>query len=175
MTQPSEQAPSDGYAAAAFVRLEGTWVLHRTISGIGTMEGEAVFGKLPSGVLRYREEGNLHLHSGYSGPAFREYYYLLEGNFIRVTFADVPPGERTFVNLRPERGDGDTFAAGGVHHCGPDVHSATYHFADESLAIMVEVRGPETNYTVHSVLTRRSNPADCLSSARHREMRGRAA
>lgn len=141
-------------AATIFARLEGAWVLRREIPGIGTMDGTAVFGPLLPGTLLYREEGRLRLQSGYSGPATREYYYLLEEDHIRVTFADAAPGERTFVTLRPERGHGDTFSAADVHCCTPDVYSATYHFTDERLTISTGVRGPKKDYTILTTLIR---------------------
>ncbi|WP_112107354.1 DUF6314 family protein [Parafrankia sp. Ea1.12] len=152
--EPSGATVPGAEAAEIFAQLEGTWALRREIPGIGTMDGAAFFDPLLPGTLLYREEGRLSLQSGYSGPATREYYYLLEKDHIRVTFADAPPGERTFVTLRPERGSGDTFRAADVHYCTPDLYSATYHFSNERLTISTGVRGPKKDYTILTTLTR---------------------
>lgn len=151
-TWPS--APGVG-AARAFARLEGSWTLSRTIPGIGWMTGQAVFRPYAPRVLRYREDGLLELASGYSGPAFREYYYLLEDDHIRVAFADAAPGERTYLRLRvhADGGRGELIAADD-HLCVEDLYSATYAFEERRLTMTVDVRGPAKDYTIRTTLTR---------------------
>jgi hypothetical protein len=147
--------------AAVFARLEGTWALRREISGeggsrSGEMLGRAIFSPLRPGVLHYREDGRLELASGYAGDACREYYYLLEPDHIHVTFADAPPGERTFLRLRPRPTVGGAgHRADDIHYCGRDVYTGAYDFASAGrLVLTMAVRGPEKDYVIRTVLTR---------------------
>jgi hypothetical protein len=121
----------------------------------------------------------LELPSGYSGAAYREYYYLLEHDHIHVTFADAPPGERTFLRLRPRPLGGQRrrdhvvpappeaqfpgapngcpgSQAQDTHHCGRDTYTGTYNFESAGrLVVTMDVHGPEKNYVIHTELTRR--------------------
>jgi len=142
--------------SAAFDWLPGQWDLSRTISGAGTMAGKAEFSRRTPGVLHYLETGDLSLHSGYVGKAYREYFYRLEEDHIHVSFADAAPGERTFLRLRPAAGDlGGHLQAHDTHHCGSDVYAATYGFESAvRVVITIQVTGSKKDYVIRTVLTR---------------------
>jgi hypothetical protein len=158
-----EDAPPVLGATAVFAQLAGEWELRRTMSGAGSMSGRAVFTPLRPGVLHYREDGRLELASGHVGEAYREYYYLLEHDHIHVTFADAPPGERTFLRLRPLPVAGCAGSqAHDTHYCGRDVYTGTYDFESAGrLVVTIAVRGPEKDYVIRTVLTRRPGSHRC--------------
>ncbi|HET7015522.1 MAG TPA: DUF6314 family protein [Streptosporangiaceae bacterium] len=139
-----------------FERLPGRWDLDRTISGGGTVLGQAEFSARMPGVLRYRETGSLSLSSGYVGKVYREYFYCLEEDHIHVSFADAAPGERSFLRLRPVAGDlGGELRAGDTHHCGSDVYEATFSFESaRRILTTIQVTGPKKDYLIRTVLTR---------------------
>ncbi len=156
-TSPSTADVLPGHsAAAAFAQLAGEWALRRIIPGVGGMVGRAVFTPLRPGVLHYREDGRLELASGHAGEAYREYYYLLERDHIHVTFADAPPGERTFLRLRPRPVAGCAGSwAHDTHYCGRDVYTGTYNFESAGrLVVTIAVHGPEKDYVIRTALTR---------------------
>lgn len=141
---------------AAFEWLPGRWDLSRTISDGSIMLGQAEFEPRTPGVLHYLETGRLTLSSGYSGEAYREYYYSLEEDHIHVSFADCAPGERTFLRLRPVTpAAGSYLQAQDTHLCSNDVYEATYIFESARRAVItIRVNGPEKDYTIRTILTR---------------------
>jgi hypothetical protein len=141
---------------AAFDQLPGQWDLNRTISGGGTVLGQAEFSSRTPGVLHYLETGELSLSSGYVGKVYREYYYGLEEDHIHVSFADSAPGEHTFLRLYPVTdGHGGHLQAKDTHYCGDDVYEATYSFESAGRIVMtVGVYGQKKDYTIHTMLTK---------------------
>lgn len=134
-----------------FTTLPGTWILSRTLPGIGRMSGSANFTPESPGELHYREDGLLTLDNGHVQEAYREYRYLLEPGQIRICFAEpgVPP--RTLHVLRLA----DSPRVCDVHLCGQDVYTGSYDFsAADQFVIDMRVMGPRKDYSIHTVYTR---------------------
>jgi len=169
--------------AAVFRSLEGDWALDRVIEpGIGSLEGTARFSRLGETLLLYREEGKLLLTSGYSGEAFREYHYLLEGDQIRICFVQNGKTAGTMYTLRldpdpadPDRADPDPAEtdpaetdpsssepdpspeATDVHLCNADIYRGQYRFdAEDRFTVRIEVTGPAKDHQITSRYQKKS-------------------
>ena len=136
-----------------FHSLVGDWEFVRSFDpGLGEMTGQARFVALDASTLHYREDGQLRLSSGHRSDAWREYYYLHEGETIRVCFADAPPGSRTLHILRLGP---DTAAVSDVHVCAADTYTGHYRFVlPTRFEITMTVLGPNKDYSIYTVYTR---------------------
>ncbi|MCK2244289.1 MULTISPECIES: DUF6314 family protein [unclassified Crossiella] len=133
-------------AQQLFAALPGRWRFSRVITGQGSAIGEARFEPVSGTELHYREDGTLTLDSGYTGPAYREYRYQLDGEVLRICF----PDGRTMHTLRP-----DAAEATDVHLCGADVYTGHYRLADQdTLHISYQVAGPHKDFTIATVFRR---------------------
>lgn len=127
-----------------FIGLPGQWALSRVLSSGEHMTGTAHFRHLDPALLHYREDGLLIVAGGNALPVYREYYYRLEHDQIRVCFAE-HNNHRTLHILRFAPGRLTT----DVHQCGSDTYIGHYNFsADDRFAISMEVAGPHKNYTI---------------------------
>ncbi|MCP2257652.1 hypothetical protein LX15_001337 [Streptoalloteichus tenebrarius] len=148
-------------AQAVFDSLLGQWTLSRTISGYGAFHGTAHFRPLQPGVLHYREDGELQSTTGSRTPAYREYFYVLRDDHLRICFTDTPPdsptGGRVLHDLLPTRtGPGPwPVSATAVHHCGHDIYTGHYDFhSPDQTHVTITVTGPAKDYTIHSTYRR---------------------
>ena len=140
-----------------FCLFEGEWELDRVIQGVGVFKGSSVFKLVAPGILRYSEEGELKLETGFQGSACKEYFYQLANDHLVVSFADALPGARPFLRLYPQ-GDSDQFWAKDVHHCGSDSYECTYAFAGrDAFTTAISVKGAAKNYSMRSRFARRAS------------------
>ncbi|TDO06526.1 hypothetical protein EV580_6622 [Mycobacterium sp. BK086] len=127
-----------------FNSLRGKWALNRVLSSGERMSGTACFRYLGPALLHYREDGLLTVTGENTVPVYREYYYRLDQNQIRVCFAD-HNYDRPLHVLRFAEGR----VATDVHLCGPDTYAGYYNFsADDRFTINMEVSGPHKGYTI---------------------------
>jgi hypothetical protein len=136
--------------------LAGDWIVERRLEpGIGTFAGSARFVPAADGALDYREDGELRLSSGWTGPATRRQRWIAADDAVEVRFAgDLRDGE-LLHRLVPTA----TGTTGDVHLCGADLYTGDYDFsrADE-VRIAMDVRGPEKDYRAVTVLRRARPP-----------------
>lgn len=138
-------------ASELFAALPGEWRYDRVITGQGTATGLARFTAAAPGELHYREDGTLTLDTGYTGPAYREYRYVLDGEQLNVCF----PDGRIMHTLRPDTARAE---ATDVHLCGEDVYTGHYALPDQdTLRISYQVAGPHKDFTISTVLRRLSD------------------
>lgn len=131
-------------AQQLFAALPGEWRFSRVITGQGTASGLARFQPAGADELHYREDGTLTLDAGYTGPAYREYRYRLDGEALQVCF----PDGRIMHTLRPD-------AEAATHLCGADVYTGHYRLADpDTFHISYEVAGPHKDFTIATVFRR---------------------
>jgi hypothetical protein len=138
-----------------FERLEGSWNISRMIEPEGSLTGTATFERRPDGWLAYREQGELHI-SGGSFEAERRYLFEpLETGFA-VYFDERPPRLFHRIDLTP-LADG-SLTGEAPHPCGRDTYLSTYVFpAEGGFSIRHRVTGPNKEYTVQTLYTRRPN------------------
>lgn len=135
-----------------FTQLPGQWSVKRTSTDSSSFQGEAHFQPVDENILDYFERGILRLQSGYSCEATRGYRYYLEGNKIRIDFANSPSNEGTFIVLEPQR-VGQKNIAADSHLCIADRYNCTFTFETPQLITLeIEVQGPMKNYSIHTVL-----------------------
>jgi len=152
--EPSGQLVFECGSASIFGALHGEWRISRIIENTGTFGGTAVFKSFDANTLKYSENGELRLVSGFVGTAFREYFYQLEKDRILVSFADLPPGARPFLTLQPPGRLSDYWAK-DVHHCGSDNYECTYYFESRNcFRTHINVEGAAKKYTISTVFTR---------------------
>jgi Family of unknown function (DUF6314) len=135
-------------SATVFAALTGQWRIERRIDpGLGTFTGVARIRPLRTDELHYREDGELRLATGHSGPAHREYVYILDGDAIRVCLVvDGEPG--TTVHRLDLAGGSE---ASDVHLCRADRYLGTYSFAGaDRFTVAMRVVGPDKDYEIHT-------------------------
>ena len=136
-----------------FDRLEGVWLLARTIEGKASMTGTAVFTRLDTGLLKYREEGRIRLADGKVFDGHREYLYERSPGGFTVLFAENPP--RLFHGIAIAR-DGDALVGSATHLCIADNYDSRYTFlSDGSFVIAHTVNGPRKDYLSRTEFRRR--------------------
>lgn len=137
-----------------FDGLEGTWDLDRTIEGQASMTGTAVFTRLDTGMLKYREEGRIQLADGKTFDGHREYLFERAPGGFAVFFAEQPP--RLFHRIAIVR-DGDALAGSATHLCTPDTYDSSYSFlGDGTFVIRHTVHGPRKDYLSATTFRRRN-------------------
>ncbi len=138
-----------------FSLLEGAWELDRVIRSVGFFKGGSVFELVAPGILRYLEEGELKLDSGFQGSACKEYFYQLANDHILVSFADGAPGVRPFLRLYPQARS-DQYCAQDVHYCERDRYECTYAFSSrDAFTTLIDVKGAAKDYSMRSSYARR--------------------
>lgn len=152
---PSSEAFAPwGSPDAVFDRLEGAWSLDRTIEGQASMTGTAMFTRLDTGMLKYREEGRIRLADGKEFDGHREYLFERAPGGFDVFFAEQPP--RLFHRIAIVR-DGDALAGSATHLCTPDTYDSSYRFlGDGTFVIRHTVLGPRKDYLSATTFRRRS-------------------
>jgi hypothetical protein len=144
-----------GTADTVFDRLEGAWDLDRTIEGQASMTGTAVFTRLDTGALKYREEGRITLADGKAFDGHREYLFERAPGGFAVFFAEQPP--RLFHGIVVVQ-DGDALAGSATHLCTPDTYDSSYRFlADGAFVIRHTVHGPRKDYLSATSFRRRGS------------------
>jgi hypothetical protein len=135
-----------GQPGEAFERLNGRWLIHRSIDHQGFMEGLATFDRRRDGQADYHEEGRLHLAGG-TFNAVRNYVYGRLANGFAVFFAETPL--RLFHELHLNSGERGSLHGQGHHACEKDVYWTDYEFVpDGRFVIRHRIRGPRKNYTM---------------------------
>ncbi len=119
----------------------GTWLLEREIAHAdgtrATFRGDAVFRQEGPGVLRYEEEGQLHLPTGQTMRATRAYRWE-EG--LMVFFEDGRPFHQI-----------PTAGGSARHLCPPDTYDVNYDFSDwPRWQAIWDVTGPKKAYNMIS-------------------------
>lgn len=141
-------------AQRVFGMLVGDWLLHRRIEpGLGTATGRAVFAAVGAERLDYREDVRVHLSTGFSGDAYRQYTYLLETDRIRVLTADGNTLHVLAFEATDETPGGTAdetgWAAVDIHTCRADRYRGTYRMdVGGVLSVDMEVLGPAKDYRI---------------------------
>ena len=131
----------------------GTWKVSRTLNAKPFLEGDAVFRPVPgTDLVHYREEGSVHHPNGFSGSAFREYYFAMHPGGFRIFFDREGRKEFNTVTLKPV---GGCIQGNGTHECGRDIYRSQYLFEDgKSWQWINRVKGPKKDYVLHSEFRR---------------------
>jgi Family of unknown function (DUF6314) len=146
-----------GHREQVFNHLPGRWLLERSIEGIATMQGHALFAPAEGGRLHYREDGRLVLANGSEFDSAREYIYAPREHGFRVLFQENPP--RLFHEIALTAGQGGEWIGQADHPCGEDHYRTFYRFLpDGRFVIRHVVTGPRKGYTMVTTY-RASSPA----------------
>lgn len=147
-----------------FTQLPGRWSLNRATTDSCSFQGEADFKVVDDNTLDYFERGILRLPSGYSCEATRGYRYYLEGNKIRIDFANSSSNQGTFLVLEPKQ-VGQKNIGVASHLCNADRYDCTFIFETPNLiTLKIKVQGPKKNYSMQTVLEKIENYHFTISS-----------
>ncbi|SDJ37455.1 hypothetical protein SAMN05216338_104767 [Bradyrhizobium sp. Rc2d] len=127
-----------------FMRLEGSWQLHRCCADQMVMAGTAVFSAGLDGSLTYLERGRLRLDDRREYDAERKYVYTARPRGFAVFFAETRQGLFHEVELKASNAG---LSGRAVHLCAADFYESTYEFlTDGRMIVRHNVLGPKKNY-----------------------------
>ena len=132
-----------------FDRLEGGWILTRSITHQATMHGAARFSRTREDSLSYHERVQVRLSSGNSYEAYRDYVFKRDRCGFIVLFAEAD--QRLFHQVALTLSDGCLLGV-AEHLCSADRYLSTYKFLpDGSYAVEHRVSGPKKAYVSTTV------------------------
>jgi uncharacterized protein DUF6314 len=146
-------------AQRAFRILVGRWRLDRTIPGVASLVGQAVFAPTGNALspLRYQERGDLRLNAGGTYAATRRYLYRLMGERIVIEFADRPNRGAALHDLsfNPSPNGAAVLVARHRHSCWPDNYDFEMTIrGNDRLETRYRIVGPRKNYEMHTIYDR---------------------
>jgi hypothetical protein len=141
-------------AQRVFRTLAGQWRLDRTIPGVASLIGQAVFAPVGGAAspLHYEECGDLRLNAGATYASTRRYLYCLMGERIVIEFADRPNRGAALHDLSfdPSATGAGVLVARHRHSCGPDNYDFEMTIrGNDRLETRYRIVGPRKNYDAH--------------------------
>ena len=149
-------------AKKVFTMFHGAWSLNRTILGVGSMKGVAIFENLSQNIsshdILYKEDGMFHFDNGTKLNTHKEYIYSFENEQLGVYFVECKKRDKLFylLDLNELNEDHRTYLmATAIHHCNPDVYDVKYEIYDsDEFKIVCKVNGPMKDYVSQTYFKR---------------------
>lgn len=137
----------------------GAWSLNRTILGVGSMKGEAIFENLSQIIsshdILYKEDGIFHLDNVTKLNTHKEYIYSFENEQLGVYFVECNKRDRLFHLLDFKEDNRIYLTATAIHHCDPDVYDVKYEiYNSDEFKIVYKVNGPMKDYVSQTYFKR---------------------